>query len=95
MKNFHRFQNFQFSVIFQFVFANSIEQATHVTLFRIFREIRKKSSKILRKNANFDTKNENIQKFIIHSRQNVDEFWLIFLDLTVATAKTNRNRSDS
>ena len=59
MNNFHRFQNFEFSVIFKFAFANLIEKATHVTLFwNLSRNLDKISSKVRRKNAKFDEKNE-------------------------------------
>ena len=80
MNNFHKFQNFrQFSNLLNFVFANLIEKATHVTLFwNLSRNPDKISSKIRRKNAKFDEENEKIGNSIIQSRKNVDDFWLKF-----------------
>ena len=56
MIDFHRFQNFrQFSNLLNFVFANLIEKATHVTIFwNLARNPEKNSSKIRRKNAKFE-----------------------------------------
>ena len=36
------------------------------------------------KNVKFDTENEKIGNSCIHSRKNVDDFWLNFLDLSGA-----------
>ena len=71
MNIFHRFQNFrQFSSLLNFVFATSIEKATHVTLFWNFsRNPDKISSKIRRKNAKSDEKHEKNQQFNIQSRE--------------------------
>ena len=81
MNNFHRFQNLfsreastksekrekeEFSAIFEFVFTNLIEKATHVTLFwNLSRNLDKISSKIRRKIAKFDEKNDKNQKLNI------------------------------
>ena len=64
MNNFHKILISEFSASFLFVFANSIEKSTHVTLFWILsRNPDKNSSKICRKNAKFDEKHEKNQKF--------------------------------
>ena len=80
MNFFHKIQNFrQISDLLNFVFANLIEKATHVTLFwNLARNTGKNSPKIRRKNAKFDEKNEINQKFNIQSRKNVGDFWLKF-----------------
>ena len=53
MNNFHKIQNFR--QISDFVFANLIEKATHVTIFwDLARNPEKNSSKIRAKNAKFE-----------------------------------------
>ena len=71
------------SAIFKFVFANLIEKATHVTLFKnLSRNPDKKvHPKFAEKNAKFDAENEKIGNSIIQSRKNVDDFWLFFFRL--------------
>ena len=55
MNNFHKFEISEISAIFQFVIANLIEKATHVTIFwNLVRNPEKYSSKIRRKNAKFE-----------------------------------------
>ena len=85
MNNFHRFQIFrQFSSLLNFVFANLIEKATHVTLFwNSSRNPDKISSRIRREMQNSMQKMKK-RKFIFHSRKNVDDFWLKFWDLSGA-----------
>ena len=76
MNDFHRFQNFR--KISNFVIANSIEKATHVTLFwNLSRNPDKISSKIRRKNAKFQAENKK-SEIQFQSRKNVDDFWLKF-----------------
>ena len=60
----------EFLAIFQFVFANSIEKAAHVTLFwNLSRNPDKISSKIYRKDAKFDAKNENRSEIHLFIRE--------------------------
>ena len=56
VNNSHKFQSFrQLSNLLNFVFANLIEKATHVTIFwNLARNPEKNSSKIRTKNAKFE-----------------------------------------
>ena len=71
MNNFHRFQNFhEFSAIFEFVFANSIEKATYVTLFwNLSRNLDNFSSNVHRKNARFDRTNRKKSEIRLFIRE--------------------------
>ena len=95
MNNFHRiwFQNFrQFSNLFSQIWLKK----RHTSLFAgICREIRTKFHKKFVEKCNFDAENEKNRKFIIHSRKNVDDFWLKFWDLSGAkVCKSCRSRQE-
>ena len=90
MNNFHRFQNFrQFSNLFSQIWLKK----RHTPLFSgICREIRTKfHQKFAEKIQNLTQKN---RKFIIHSRKNVDDFWLRFWDLSGAKVCATVNLVD-
>ena len=93
MNNFHRFQNFrQFSNLFSQIRLKK----RHTSLFSgICREIRAKFHKTLEEKCKFDAENEKNRKFIIHSRKNVDDFWLKFWDRrTVRRSALRRSRRE-
>ena len=71
------FNKILFSSHFSFFFR---AQAVEEPLFsRICREIRTKfNQKFTDKMRKFDAENETNRKSIIHSRKNVDDFWLKF-----------------
>ena len=97
MNNFHRFQNFrQFSNLLKFCFRKfDWKSETRHSFLKFVAKSGQNFKKNHRKDVNFDAEHENKWKFIVHSRKNVDDFWLNFWDWrTVRRSALCRSRQE-